>query len=121
MSGEKTHVFNNGMGIIDDTLRIINPDINTPQKVNYYAYVEIPNSTTQTIDTFSVFVYPLPKIEKQSFIPEKCDSEMPQNLKITGLSAYPGDLNYQWIDSLSGKSGNDSIITIDNTYGPGIS
>ena len=118
--GEKEYVFSNGTGIINDTLTISDLDIESPQTIMYYAYVEIPNSSLKIIDTFLVYVYQVPAIEKQNSIPEACVSELPKTLKINGYSSYPGNLLFNWTDEKSGKTGSDSLIVIDSSFISGI-
>ncbi len=120
IDGEKEYVFTGGSGIINDTLTINDLNIESPQIVSYYAYVEIPNSSLKIIDTFLVHVYPLPVIEKQNSIPEACVSELPRSLKINGYSSYPGNLLFNWADEKSGKTGSDSLIIIDSSFKTGI-
>lgn len=118
--GEKEYVFSNGTGIINDTLTISDLDIESPQTIMYYAYVEIPNSSLKIIDTFLVHVYQVPAIEKQNSIPEACVSELPKTLKINGYSSYPGNLLFNWTDEKSGITGSDSLIVIDSSFISGI-
>lgn len=119
VDGEKNHTFTGSYGIVNDTLRISNKEINSPQIVRYIIYAETPELSYYIAYKF-VTVFPAPWIEKLVISPEFCSTSLPKTLKINGHSAYPGTLSYNWTDDVSGLTSNDSLIIIDESFSPGV-
>ncbi len=118
--GLKEYTFESGYGTIRDTLKILNPYATEPVEVTYIAQVLMPGMICNgTTDTFKVTINPLPKLSVQADIPELSCNDLPYNLNLEINSGNSEGYIFDWVDSISGKTGIGKIIQLDKTFGHG--
>jgi hypothetical protein len=88
--------------------------------VTYIAQVLIPGMMCGgTVDTFKVIINPLPKLSVQADIPELSCNDLPYNLNLEVNSGNSEGYIFNWVDSLSGKTGLGKTIQLDESFGHG--
>jgi gliding motility-associated-like protein len=121
VDGENTYVFSGGFGTIIDVLTLADGLCN-PEEVVYYARAIDPNiKCAGKEDTIYVTVYPNPEIE-QDEIPGECYPSLSQfNLEdYLECEGYPGELIWNWQETTTGQSGNNSNIQFNESFDPGL-
>lgn len=120
IEGENNYVFADGIGTIDDEL-VLADNICVPQMVRYFARALTDQSVcSEFVDTITVWVFPPPAILESTIMVDCYPGELTIDLSaLLVCEGYPGPLEWEWRESVTGQEGDSSIITIDNSFLPG--
>jgi len=118
VEGMNNHYFSGGLGVVDDTLTIVNSNC-IPEEVRYYAKVIDPEVICEgKVDTIIVTVWP--KSVLTSFADTICYRSLPSTIEVKISCEDHENINCDWTHLTSGESGSGFFIPIDDSFNPGM-
>lgn len=119
VAGMKNYLFAEGSGIMEDTLSIIGSACE-PYEVKYFARVrkQLNCGVITPVDTFSVTVWPKPSMTAQ--LDTICYSNLPSELEVTIQCGDQENIHCNWMHVATGTTGSGYVITLNNSFDPGL-